>query len=156
VADHFEEVIGIRVAALETRVAAEADAVQEHFAEQQRFIAFSLTRQSEQLIAVLDLRFGQHDVRMDGLDRRIDGLDLRVDGLERRIEGLDLRVGELDRRMERLDQRMDGLERRMDSLDQRMDRFEHRLEQLERKVDIQFQAVKLLLSEILDRLPPAR
>src|SRR5262245_5515454 len=49
VADHFEEVIGLRVSELEGRVAAEAQSVKEHFAELQSFVTFSLTRQTAEL-----------------------------------------------------------------------------------------------------------
>ena len=107
VADHFEEVIGLRVAALEARVAAEAESVKEHFAELQNFITFSLTRQITQL-----------------------------------KEELSLDIRRVEQRLERLEQRFDRLERRFDGL--------------ERKFDAHHEAIKLILSDILARLPASR
>ena len=76
-ADHFEEVIGLRVAALEARVAAEAESVKEHFAELQTFITFSLTRQS----AELRTEFRRDLRRMDRPTRkRLEDFNRKVDG----------------------------------------------------------------------------
>lgn len=75
-ADHFEEVIGLRVAALEARAAAEADSVKEHFAELQKFITFTATTQVTQLKA-----------EIHGLQRRFDQLEQRSDRLERKLDG---------------------------------------------------------------------
>ena len=113
-ADHFEEVIGPRVAALEARVAAEAESVKEHFAELQNFITFSVVRQITQL---------KEEV----------GHDLR-----------------------RVEQRLDRLEQRFDGLEQRFDGLEHRFESLDRKFDAHHEAIKLILSDILARLPASR
>ena len=90
VADHFEEVIGLRVAALEAGVAAEAESVKEHFAELQKFITFSLTRQTAEL--KVELERDIHGVeqrlgaRIDTLERRFDGLEQRFDRLERKVD----------------------------------------------------------------------
>ena len=110
-ADHFEEVIGLRVAALEAGVAAEADSVKEHFAELQKFITFTVTTQVTQLKVEL-----QRDIH--GVEQRLGG---RIDALEGRLDGLE--------------QRFDGLDR---------------------KVDVHHEAVKLMLTEILNRLPAGR
>jgi chromosome segregation ATPase len=115
VADHFEEVIGLRVAALEARVAAEAESVKQHFAELQSFITFTVTTQVTQL----KVEF-KSDLRR--VEQRLDG---RIDGLERRFDGLE--------------QRFDGLEQRFDRLD--------------RKMDAHHDAMKLILGDILSRLP---
>ena len=106
-ADHFEEVIGLRVAALEARVAAEAESVKEHFAELQNFITFSLSRQTAELRSEFNL-----DIRR--LEQRLGGLEQRFDGLEQRFDGL------------------------------------------ERKFDAHHDAIKLILADILDRLPARR
>ena len=71
-ADHFEEVIGLRVAALEARVAAEAESVKEHFAELQNFITFSLTRQVGQLRTELKQDFRSVEQRIESLERKVD------------------------------------------------------------------------------------
>lgn len=125
VADHFEEVIGLRVSALEVRVATEAEAVKEHFAELQSFITFSLARQSTELREEIRREIGRLDGRIDRLEQRFDKLELRFDVLEQRFDRLELRV-------DRLEQRFDGLER---------------------KFDAHHEAIKLILGEILDRLP---
>ena len=106
-ADNFEELIGLRVAALEARVAAEAESVKEYFAELQNFITFSLTRQIAELRTEV-----QHD------------------------------LGRVEQRIERLEQRFEGLEQRFDRLD--------------RKFDAHHETMKLILSNILDRLPASR
>ena len=103
-ADHFEEIIGLRVAALEGGVAAEAESVKEHFVELQKFITFTVTTQVAQLKA--------------GLARDIHGVEQRLGG-------------------------------RIDALEQRFDRLEH-------KVDAHHEAIKLVLADILDRLPARR
>jgi hypothetical protein len=86
VADHFEEIIGLRVAALE----AEAESVKEHFAELQKFITFTVTTQVTQLKAELardihgvEQRLGD---RIGAVERRLDGHDQRFDRLERKMD----------------------------------------------------------------------
>ena len=103
-ADHFEEVIGLRVATLEARVAAEAESVKEHFAELQSFITFSLTRQTAELRTEF-----KRDIRR--VEQRLGGVDQRLGALEQRFDGLD------------------------------------------RKFDAHHDAIKLILADILDRLP---
>jgi chaperonin cofactor prefoldin len=129
VADHFEETIGLRVTALE----AEAQSVKEHFVELKEFITFSLTTQLGRL---------RTELKQD-----ISGLDQRLGGLERRFGGLDQRIGGLEQRFGGLDQRLGGLEQRFGGLEQRFDR-------LERKMDANHEATRLILADILDRLPP--
>lgn len=107
-ADHFVEVVGLRVSALEARVAAEAESVTQHFAELKDFVSFTVTSQLAHL---------RTDVRRD----------------LRRVE-------------QRLDRRIDAVERKVDALAERLDAFE-------RKMDAHHAAMKLILSEILDRLP---
>ena len=110
-ADHFEEVIGLRVAALEAGVAAEAESVKEHFAELKNFITFSVTRQITQLRTEFKRDIRRVEQRLGGVEQRLGALEQRFDGLERRFEGLD------------------------------------------RKFDAHHEAIKLILSDILDRLP---
>lgn len=131
-ADHFEEIIGLRVSELETQVAAEAKSVKEYFAELREFITFTVTTQVTQLKAEF-----RRD--LDGVEQRLGG---RIDGLERRLDGHD--------------RRLDGIERRLDGHDQRFDGLEQRFDGLDRKVDANHEAIKLILSDILERLPARR
>ena len=162
-ADHFEEIIGLRVAALEARVAAEAESVKEHFAELQNFITFSLTRQTAELRTEFSRDLRRVEQRLDGVEQRLgklelrfDALELRFDALERRFDGLERRFDGLERRFDGLEQRFDGLEQRLDGLEQRFDGLEQRFDGLDRKVDVHYEAVKLILSDILARLPASR
>jgi predicted RNase H-like nuclease (RuvC/YqgF family) len=66
--DHSEELEG-RVSALEARVDAEEQSVKEHFAEMQRFITFSLTRQTNELRKEI----GRVERTVEALDRKLDG-----------------------------------------------------------------------------------
>jgi len=125
VADQFQEVIERRVAELEARVTAEAESVKEHFAELQSFITFSLTRQTAELRAEFKRDIQRVEQRLDGVEQRLGNLEQRFDALELRFD--------------RLEQRFDGLEHRFDALD--------------RKVDVHFEAIRLILGDILDRLP---
>jgi chromosome segregation ATPase len=188
VADDFQENLGPRVSALETRFAAEAEAVTQHFTELKDFISFTVTSQIadvrqdlrrveqrldgridrlERQIGGLTTRFDGlegkveglterfdrlerkvegHDLRFDAIERRLDGHDLRFDAIERRLDGHDLRFDAIDRRLDGHDLRFDAIDRRLDGHDQRFDA-------LDLKTDAHHAAVKLILSEILDRLP---
>ena len=86
VADHFEEVIGLRVAALEARVAAEAESVKEHFAELQSFITFSLTRQTAELRTEFKREIGRLELRIDRVEQRLDRLDEKADARHEAIK----------------------------------------------------------------------
>ena len=85
-ADRFEEVIRLRVAALEDRVTAEADSVKEHCAELQSFITFSLTRQSAELKAELKRELTD---QITGLRSE---LTLDISRLEQRLSRLEEKV----------------------------------------------------------------
>ena len=71
-ADHFEEIIGLRVSELEAQVAAEAKSVKEHFAELREFITFTVTTQVTQLKVELKRDLGRVEERLDGLERKVD------------------------------------------------------------------------------------
>jgi hypothetical protein len=145
VADHFEEVIGLRVSALEARAAAEAETVKEHFVELRNFITFSVTNQITELRAELKRDIARVEKRLDGLEQRFDGLGQRFDGLEQRFDGLA--------------QRFDGLDLKVAGLavlNHKVDRFDWKVDGLDRKVDAHHEAVSLILSDILARLPPGR
>ena len=116
VADHFEETIGLRVAALEAQqavTATEAESVKQHFAELREFITFTVTTEVTQL----------------------------REEFQRDLRRVEQRLNEHDQRFDRLEHRIDGLEQRMDQLD--------------RKMDAHHEAIKLLLGDILSRLPPS-
>ena len=85
----------------------------------------------------------QLKVEVHGVERR---LSERIDVVERRLDRIDQRLDGYDQRFERLERRFDGLERRFDGLEQRSD-------QLERKLDAHHDAMRLILADILDRLP---
>jgi hypothetical protein len=126
VADQFEEVIEGRVAALESQVAAESESVKEHFVEFQSFVTFSLTRQTAELTK--ELAQQAVDLRTE-LTRQTG--ELRT---ELRHEIAELR-GEVKRDISRIEQRLDGLDR---------------------KVVAQHEATRLILADILERLPARR
>ena len=87
-ADHVEDVQE-RLSALETRVDDEVTAVQQHFAELQRFITFSLDRRLgpvEDRLTEVENRLGRVEYRLDTMDHRFDGIDLRFDRLETKLD----------------------------------------------------------------------
>jgi predicted nuclease with TOPRIM domain len=132
-AEHFEEIVQLRVSALETRVDVETKAVQEHFQE---------------LMSVIN----------DGVvESRAGFLECRQEfrGLKARMTALEGRMDRLEERMDRLEERMDRLEVRMDRLEVRMDRLEVRFDRWERKLDAHTEATAVAFREILRRLPPA-
>jgi hypothetical protein len=71
-ADDAGETIERRVAALETRVAAEAESVKEHFVELQNFISFTVTRQVDLLRTELKRDIRRVDERLESLERKMD------------------------------------------------------------------------------------
>ena len=154
-ADHFDEVISIRIAELETRVNDEAQAVKEHFDEQRRFITESLNNQTQELRLEFRAEISRLDGRIDGLELRFDRLERRFDVIEQRFDRLERRFDVLEQRFDTLERRFGTLERRFGGLEQRFDGLEHRVDGLEHKMDARFDAVHLVLREILDRLPAA-
>jgi hypothetical protein len=59
----------------------------------------------------------------------------------------------------RIDQRLDGVEQRLGTVEQRLGTVEQRLGHLEdfnRRVEAHHEATRLILSDILDRLPARR
>ena len=140
VADHFEEVIGLRVAALEARVAAEAESVKEHFAELQNFITFSLTRQITQLKEELSLDIRRVEQRLERLEQRFDGLEQRFESSSGGSTGssggsTDSSSGSTGSSTVAGSSSGSGLDR---------------------KFDAHHEAIKLILSDILARLPASR
>jgi flagellar capping protein FliD len=102
-----------RVERIEQKLDKQFTDVQEHFAEQRKYIEFA---------------YEKLDKRIDGLDTRMNeglaSLDQRIDRLDRRLtdgfSGLDQRIGRLDQRIDRMDQRMtDGFSR----LERKFDQF---------------------------------
>ena len=71
VADHFEETIGLRVAALEAQqaaLAAEAESVKQHFAELREFITFTVTTQ----LAPVKVDLRRLEQRFEALEQKMD------------------------------------------------------------------------------------
>jgi flagellar capping protein FliD len=84
-----------RVERVEQKLDKQFTDVQEHFAEQRKYIEFAY----------------------DNLDKRIDGLDTRMN---EGLASLDQRIDRLDQRIDRMDQRMtDGFSR----LERKFDQF---------------------------------
>ena len=71
-ADQFEGVIERRVAALEGRVATEAESVKEHFVELQNFITFTVTNQITPLRVELKRDIGRVEERLERLESKVD------------------------------------------------------------------------------------
>ena len=84
-AEHFEEIVQLRVSALETRVDVETKAVQEHFQELMSVINDGVV-ESRQEFRLLKGRMTALEGRMDRLDERMDRLEVRMDRLEVRFD----------------------------------------------------------------------
>jgi flagellar capping protein FliD len=109
-----------RVERIEQKLDKQFTDVQEHFAEQRKYIEFA---------------YDKLDKRIDGLDTRMNeglaSLDQRIDRLDRRMtdgfSGLDQRIGRLDQRIDRMDQRIDRMDKRMTDgfsrLERKFDQF---------------------------------
>ena len=135
-ADRFEDVIHHRISALETRVDDEARSVKEHFDELRQFITESLNAQAvrlrDELRAEWRAEFAQlrDELRTEW---RTGLAELRAElRAEFRAE-LRAEIGRLEHRLEVL----------------RLD-----FTRLEQKMDTRFDAVQLILQDIVRRLPP--
>lgn len=102
-ADHFEEIVNLRLHALETRADDEAAAVKEHFDEQRRFITETLTTQLGKLGEDQHEQFEEQRRFITESLRQLRS-DFRA---ELRAELAVLRgdLGRLDQRLERLENR---------------------------------------------------
>lgn len=131
-ADHFEEVVHLRLSALEARVDAEAMAVREHFLEQQQFIAHSLNTWATTL---------RGEWRADLL--------AETDRLEQQLRS------EFHAGFDRLEQKLRSeFHAGFDRLEQKLRlEFDARFDGLDQKLDAHHDATRLLLGDILRRLP---
>src|SRR3989304_9901157 len=91
-ADHFMEVVGIRLTAVDERVDTEIAAMQGHLAE----LRLAVHDRVEDLRGDMRDGFRALTVRMDRLDVRMDRLDGRVARLEMRFDGMAMQVGRLE------------------------------------------------------------
>ena len=148
-ADQFEELLE-RLWALETRVDAEVTAVQQHFAELQKFITFSLEQQSVGLRTEFreELKTVQRglEYRLDTVDRRLDGMDQRFGTLEAK---LDAYQHANQTSFQAILSRLFGMEANQIATQTALDKVLTRLPALEANQA----ATQTTLDEILSRLP---
>jgi len=82
----------------------------------------------QELIAVLDSRFGTLAEQLDGrfaqIDRRFEQIDARFEQIDARFEQIDARFEQIDRRFEQIDRRFEQIDRRFDRVEERLTRVE--------------------------------
>jgi septal ring factor EnvC (AmiA/AmiB activator) len=104
VADHFEEVVGLRLSQLEARADAEEKAVKASFLDQQQFITFSLNRVAEAL------RIGwRAELRSE------------IAGVRRELNDVKSEVRQVHRRLASVEQTMNSVKQNMNSVERKMD-----------------------------------
>lgn len=135
-AEHFEEVVNLRLRALETRVNEEVGAVEKHFAELRVFITESLNTQLAQLRAGLRSEFYSE---IGGLRSEFHS---EIGGLRSEIRS---ELGRVRADVGRIEQRLGNF--------QETTRLE--FGRLEQRMDAHHQATHLVLQDILRRLPAA-
>ena len=143
-ADHFEEIVDLRLRALESRVDDEAGAVKEHFLELRQFITESLAAQMAQLRGEMDAFRTEVRGEMGILRSEMGILRGEMGILRGEMDALRGDVDELRADLGRLGQRLGAF--------QDLTRLE--FSRLEQKADAHHQATHLVLQDILRRLPP--
>jgi hypothetical protein len=149
VAEHFEEVVGLRLTRLEARADAEEKALKAYFLDQQRFITFTLNRFAETLrsewradltSAVAEVRLELHAVKGEVL-RDLNGVKVDLDGVKNELNGL------------KVD--MVAVKGELNDVKVEMRQVHQRIDAVEQKVDSHHDVTQRVLREILERLPPA-
>ena len=140
-ADHFEEVVNLRLHQLDERIDDEASAVKEHFQELKTFITEGFAKQSAELRAEFRAELGAVNADVSTLKADVSTLKADVSTLKTDVAGLKTDVAIMKTDISVLKGDVAGLRREFG--------------RLEYKMDAQFETVHVVLRDIQSRLPPA-
>ncbi len=172
-ADHFAEVVGLRLSRLEARAEAEEQAVKAYFLEQQQFITFSLNRFGEilrsewraDLTAALGALRAELGAEIASVKTELDGKIGRVKAeLGAEIAAVRTELGaEIASVRAELGAESASVRAELGAeiagvraeLGAEIAGVKKGLDGVGRKLDLHHEATQIALREILDRLPPA-